>query len=420
MTHFRFIHAADLHLDSPFKGIGSQAPESVFRRLRDSTFTAFDRLIRLCIDEKVDFLCIAGDVFDLADRSLRAQTHFQKGMRELAGHGIRAYVIHGNHDPADGGKASLKWPDNVHFFSEREVEAVPFVKHGQEVARLYGRSYPTAKFTKRIVDDYRRDPDAPFAIGLLHTNIDGDPTHDNYAPCSKVDLLEKGFDYWALGHIHQSAIVHEREPVIVYAGNTQGRSVKETGPKGCYVVDVRDGRVDKLTFRETDDVRWHVVEVDVTGVEEIQHVLDRLLLSLERVAEESRDRCAVVRFHLTGVTKVHRQLKPAEQLLDMLEPYIEEFLQAERWLFVESVRVMTKPFISRETLLMERSFLSDYLQIAEDMKNSREQLTAVRDHVLNAVYGHREGRKHLGQLTEDEVRDLLDEAEDLAIRLFSR
>lgn len=420
MTNFRFIHAADLHLDSPFKGIGGRVPESVFRRLRDSTFAAFDRLVRLCIDESIDFLCIAGDVFDLADRSLRAQTHFQKRMRELDRHGIQVYVIHGNHDPADGGKVPLDWPDNVHFFSADKVESVPFVKGGREVARLYGRSYPTAKFTERIVEDYPRDPNVPFAIGLLHTNLDGDPSHDNYAPCSKKQLLGKGFDYWALGHIHQAAVLSEREPCIVYAGNTQGRSVKETGPKGCYLVDVRDGTVDRVDFRETDDVRWHEIDLDLTGIGEVQNVLDRIQEALERIADRSQKRAAVVRLNLTGVTPVHQQMHPVDRLLELLEPYLDDFVQRENWLFVESVRLHTQPFISRETLLEGEGFLSDYLRLIEQVKNSPAEVAAMQEEVLHAVYGHREGRKYLEQLSEEEVKQLLDEVQDMAVRMFSR
>lgn len=422
---FRFVHAADLHLDSPFKGIGERVPDSVLGRLRASTFKAFDHLIRLCIDEQVDFLCIAGDVFDLADRSLRAQTHFQKRMRELDDAGIKAYVIHGNHDPADGGIMPLEWPDNVHFFSAQEVEAVPFVKQGREVVRLYGRSYPTAKLTERIIDDYVREDSVPFAIGLLHTNVDGDPAHDNYAPCAKADLMAKGFDYWALGHIHQACVLHgqseEGPPHIVYPGNVQGRSVKEAGPKGCYLVEVRDGHVQRLTFHELDDVRWHGVELDLTGAEEIQHVLDRIHDELQRLADEAQvqGRAAIVRFMLTGMTAVHSQLKPVEQLLELLEPYLEDYVEREHWVFVESIQIRTQPFISRESLLGENSFLSDFLRIVDEVKRHPEQLAAVQEEVLQAVYGHREGRKHLESLTDEEIKGLLDEAGDRVIQLFS-
>lgn len=421
MTSFRFVHAADLHLDSPFIGIGGRVPESVLRRLRDSTFTAFDRLVRLCIDEQVDFLCIAGDVFDLADRSLRAQSYFQKRMRELAQHGIRVYVIHGNHDPADGGIAPLDWPDNVHFFSAQTVEAVPFVKEGRELARIYGRSYPTAKFMKPVVNDYHRESDVPFAIGLLHTNLDGgDPSHDNYAPCAKKDLLNKGFDYWALGHIHQSKVINEREPCIVYAGNTQGRSVKECGAKGCYLVEVHDGEVTAVTFYETDDVRWHEIELNVTGVETLQHVLDRIQQVLQRIADSSERHASIVRLNVSGVTSVHEQLKPVANVWELLEPYLEDLLQMDHWVLLESIRIQTQPLISRETLLAGEGFLSDYLRLIEDVAAQPEQLDAIKAEVLAEVFTHREARKYLDELTNDDVRELLNEVQDMTIRMFNK
>lgn len=420
MADFRFIHTADLHLDSPFRGISGRAPESVFRRLRDSTLTAFDRVVRLCIDESVDFICIAGDVFDLAERSLRAQTHFQKRLIELDQVGVQVYVIHGNHDPADGEIMPLQWPDNVHFFSSAQVESVPFMRDGREVARIYGRSYPTAKFTERIVQHYRRDQGVPFAIGLLHTNLGGDPSHDNYAPCSKNELLARDFDYWALGHIHQAAVIQEGEPWIVYAGNTQGRSVKESGAKGCYLVDVKDDKVTSLTFHETDDVRWHDIELDMTGTEEVQHVLDRIQESLEDIVTASAGRASVVRLHLTGMTVVHDALKPVDHVMELLAPYLDEWLLREDWLFVESLRIRTRPLISRETLLEGEGFLADYIRLVEEVGAQPDQLTALKKDVLSDVFSHRQARKHLQQLTDEQVRELLDEAADLAIRMFHK
>ncbi|WP_054950449.1 metallophosphoesterase family protein [Numidum massiliense] len=418
MTSFRFIHAADLHLDSPCKGIGQRLPEMARRRLQEATFTACERLVQLCIEERVDFLCIAGDVYDLADRSLRAQTFFQKKMRELAAHGIHVYVCHGNHDPADGGQIPLTWPDNVHFFSTEEVEAVPFIKGGREVARVYGRSYPTAKFTERIVQDYVREPDVPFAIGVLHTNLDGDQAHDNYAPSTRHELFAQGFDYWALGHIHKRAVVHAGDPYIVYAGNTQGRSVKESGAKGCTLVDVSDGHIDRVAFCATDDVRMFSPEVDLTDVNDMQQGIDLILESLQKSARCAEGRAAVVRLYLTGRTDLHSALKPADSLLELLDPYLEDFMLQEDWLCVESVVVRTQPVISRETLLSEDSFLGDFLRLVEQAESSAEQLESLKKDVLNDVFMHREARKHLEQLTEDETKRLLQEAKDLTLQLF--
>ncbi len=420
MTHFRFIHAADLHLDSPFKGIGGRTgmPQHIYRRIKESTFRAFDALIQLCIDRRADFLCISGDVFDLADRSLRAQTYFQKGLKRLDDHGIRVYVIHGNHDPEDGGKASLTWPENTTFFSSQQVESASFVKEGEEVARIYGRSYPTAKFTQNIVEEYQRDPDVSFAVGLLHTNLDGDPNHDNYAPCTRVQLKQQNFDYWALGHIHQPSVIEEREPAIVYAGNIQGRSVKETGARGCYLVDVKNGEIESIMFQETDDVRWYHEELDLTGTERIQQVFDHVRDYLQDLADRSGNRPSIVRMELTGMTPVHSQLTPVDDFLEGLDPYIEELVNQENWVWLESIRIRTRPEVSREELLAGRGFAADFLKEVERIRSNPEEVSKIREEILRDLYGHRDGKKHLPPLSQEDIFELMQEVEDMALRLF--
>lgn len=393
-------------------------PQHIYRRIKESTFRSFDALVQLCIDRRADFLCIAGDVFDLADRSLRAQTYFQKGLRHLEDHGIQVYVIHGNHDPEDGGKASLIWPGNTTFFSAQQVESAPFVKDGQEVARIYGRSYPTAKFTRNIVDEYQRDPGVPFAIGLLHTNLDGDPNHDNYAPCTRLQLKENNFDYWALGHIHQPAVIEEREPAIVYAGNIQGRSVKESGPRGCYMVNVKNGEIENITFQETDDVRWYHEELDLTGTERIQHVFDRIQDQLQELADRSGNRPSIVRLELTGMTPLHTQLTPVDDFLEGLQPCIEDLVNQENWVWLESVRIRTRPEVSREELLEGRGFAADFLKEIERIRSNQEELSILREEILRDLFGHRDGKKHLSPLSEDDMQQLLQEVEDMAVRLF--
>lgn len=420
MSRFRFIHAADLHLDSPFHGIGERMPERVRRQIKESTFRAFDRLIKLCIDQQADFLCIAGDVYDLADRSLRAQAHFQRGLRILQQHGINAYVIHGNHDPANGKAASLEWPGNVHVFSPHRVESVAHYIEGKEVARIYGRSYPDAKFSERIIADYRREADSPFAIGLLHTNLDGNVAHDNYAPCTRRELEEKGFDYWALGHIHQGEIIRQREPAIVYSGNIQGRHAKETGAKGCYLVEVDGGQISNVSFLETDDVRWLAGEVDVTGAETMQQVIDRTEEMLATLKEEAGNRPVITRLALTGTTIMHARLKPPDELREWLESFLqEELTEDEQWLWVESLKVNTRPFASLESLKEGKGFLADFLRISEQLCNHPSELTEIRDNLLRPLFiTHKEGKKHLASLTDAELLALIGEAEDLALQLF--
>ena len=236
---FTFIHAADLHLDTPFIGL-SHLPQNVREVVKESTFAALDNLVQLCWDQKVDFLIIAGDVYDAADRSLSAQLRFQQAMQRLDSQGIQVFIAHGNHDPLDGYRARLVWPENVHMFSSEEVKAIPFIKNNKEEARIYGISYPTSQVTERLVRRFDRDPDTPYAIGVLHTNVGSDPQHGNYAPSTIEELINARMDYWALGHIHTRQVLRTNHPTIVYPGNIQARSMKETGEKGCILVRVSD------------------------------------------------------------------------------------------------------------------------------------------------------------------------------------
>jgi DNA repair protein SbcD/Mre11 len=417
---FRFLHAADLHLDSPFKGLSGQVPADILSEVRRSTFHAYERLVELAVREATDFVLFAGDIYDLADRSLAAQVAFQRGLEQLAEHGIRAYVIHGNHDPLDGGQAHLRWPDTVHVFSGERVEGVPFIKNGREAARVYGRSYPTGKFKERIAADYRRDADVPFAIGLLHTNLDGDLGHEAYAPSSRAELVAQGFDYWALGHIHKRAVIEE-DPWIVYAGNLQGRSVKETGAKGCYLVDVDGGKVVGAEFRALDAVRWEQVDVDLTGAMTEGDVLARAEERLLQVQSEADGRPLIARVRLTGETQLHAGLRRTETLADWTAALQDLFRGRRPWLWIESLEAATRDEIDRARLRDEEHFVGDLLRLAdrwrEDVEAGAED--PVLDDVLKSVYQHRRVKKHLGTPGREEMNDLLQEAEELLLALFA-
>jgi DNA repair protein SbcD/Mre11 len=168
MPPFSFVHAADLHLDSPFIGI-SRLPDDhkhVAETLRQATFKAFEAVVDLCIDRQADFLLVAGDVYDGSDRSLRAQLCFRDGLRRLAEQGIRAYVVHGNHDPLDGWSNAVQMPESVHAFRDR-LESLVFVKEGVPVARIHGISYPSRRIDAEFGKGMAREGDELFQIGLL-------------------------------------------------------------------------------------------------------------------------------------------------------------------------------------------------------------------------------------------------------------
>jgi exonuclease SbcD len=320
------MHAADLHLDSPFKGM-SGMPERLREQVRESTFDSLRGMVQLALRERVDFIVISGDVYDLADRSLRAQIRFQKAAQQLAASNIPTLIIHGNHDPEDGRAAKLNWPAAVHFFASDRVEAVTVEKPGRGViAQVHGISYGSAAVAENLALLFKRRELDVYQIGLLHTNVDGDPGHSNYAPCSKQDLLASGMHYWALGHVHTRKVLSV-EPAIVYPGNLQGRSIRETGPRGCYVVDVDEYGRAELAFHALDSLRWFHEQVSVAGVQTEQELRDLLEQQVERIRTEAAGRGAIARIMLIGRGPVHRLLRKGRALEELLAELREEEVQ---------------------------------------------------------------------------------------------
>ena len=260
---FRFIHAADPHLDSPLRGLEAHegAPVAL---LRGATRKAFENLVNLAIDEAVNFVVIAGDLYDGDWKDYSTGLFFRGQMVRLEAKKIPVYLIAGNHDAASVISKKLTLPENVHVFSTRTAETmeVPGL-----AAVIHGRGFPHRAVPENLAVDYPAAVPGKFNLGLLHTSLTGRPDHDTYAPCSEQDLRNKGYGYWALGHIHQPEVISE-DPWIVFAGNCQGRHARETGPRGCRLVTVKDSlEVASAEWRDLDVVRWQAVEVPLAGVE---------------------------------------------------------------------------------------------------------------------------------------------------------
>lgn len=259
MTDFRFLHAADIHIDSPLHGLSRYEglPE---QEVRGATRAAFDNLVQCALDEAVDFVLIAGDLFDGEWRDMGTGLYFARAIGRLDQAGIPVFLLAGNHDAESVITKSLPWPPNVRLFGTKRPETHILADLG---IAIHGQSFPTPAVTDNLVLAY---PDAAahhFNIGMLHTALAGRKGHAAYAPCSLDDLRSKCYDYWALGHVHEHEIVCE-EPHVVFPGNTQGRTIREAGPKGAVLVSVEDGRVTAVDRVELDVLRWAVVEVDCT------------------------------------------------------------------------------------------------------------------------------------------------------------
>lgn len=411
---FSFIHCADLHLDSPFEGLHAAAPE-IAAVLRQATFAAFDRVIDLAISAGVDFLIVAGDVHDDENRSLHAQLRFRDALAKAADAGITSFIAHGNHDPLSGWEAKLKLPDRVRRFGGEGVERLVAERHGEPLAHVYGISFPVKEVRTNLTPGFRRQPGGPFAIGVLHCNLGGDPNHDNYAPCGLEDLLSCRLDYWALGHIHARSILRAQDPCVVYPGNTQGRNWRELGPRGCYLVRVDAGGRVTPRFVPTDVVRWAAQELDIGALATWDDLLDALARVREEVRAGADGRAAILRVRLTGRGELHRELAHKIDLeTDLAGPLREGETERSDFVWLESVENGTRPPLDIAQRRLVQDFVGDFLNAAEAIRGREEPGAWLRE-VLRQRPEHRVIAPQLEQLSEADLLTLLQEAEILGL-----
>ena len=300
MATFRFLHAADIHLDSPLHGLARYEGVPV-DDVRSATRSAFDNLIHFACDQAVDFVVIAGDLFDGDWKDMGTGLYFARAMGKLAAADIHVFLLAGNHDAASVLTKQLPWPPNVHQFASRRAET--HVIESLNVA-IHGQSFANAAVTDNLAAAYPEAVPHHFNIGLLHTALAGHANHYPYAPCSIDDLLAKRYDYWALGHVHDH-VVHSEQPHIVFPGNLQGRHIRETGPKGAVLVDVEDGIVTELSHIPLDVMRWARLEVDCGSATSLDEVNAVIRTTLGRHHAELADgRPMIARVVLVGQTSL--------------------------------------------------------------------------------------------------------------------
>jgi DNA repair exonuclease SbcCD nuclease subunit len=413
---FTFVHCADLHLDSPFEGLHALEPR-LAALLREATFRAFQNVIDLAIRERADFLIIAGDVYDGADRSLRAQLKFRDGLKKAGEAGVRCLVAHGNHDPLSGWEAQLEIPAGVHRFGGEAVEQVVVQRHGKPLAQVYGISYLKREVRENLVPGYPRRSGGPFAIGVLHGNVGGNPNHDNYAPCKVEDLTAAKMDYWALGHVHAPQILKDRHPCIIYPGNTQGRSVRELGPRGCFLVRVDSSGNLSPEFVSTDVVRWFHQAVDLAEMLTLDDLLNRLEATKEEVRGAAADRGAILRLELVGRGELHGQLRRLDLDRDLAGPLQEGELERTDFVWVESVQNRTRGPLDLAQRRREPDFLGDFLSAAEALRTGDNPEAALR-RVLAGRPEHRVIATSLEQLTAADLLAMLSDAQTLGADLL--
>lgn len=301
---FRFLHAADIHLDSPLKGL-EEYQDAPLEQIRRAARRAFDNLVQLALDEKAAFVLLAGDLYDGDWKDYNTGIYFISRMGQLCEAGIPVFMVSGNHDAASQMiTRSLKLPENVTLFPHSHAATHILDRFG---VALHGQSFSARSVTDDLVRNYPQGDRALFNIGLLHTSLNGRPGHEAYAPCSLDALRSKGYDYWALGHVHQREEVSS-DPWVVFPGNIQGRHIRETGSKGCTLVSVEEGGVVSVEHRELDVLRWALCRVDAAGCDSVEGLLDlvREILQDERASADGRP--LAVRLVIEGITLLHGRL----------------------------------------------------------------------------------------------------------------
>lgn len=397
MKKITFLHTADLHLDSPMVGL-SHLPGKMYNRLLNSTFVALKRLVDTAIEKKVDFVIIAGDVYDGEDRSIRAQVRFCKEMERLDSQGIPVYLTHGNHDHLAGTWTQLTLPPNVSIFGE-DVEMKSYCKD-DIIVHLYGFSYPRRLVLERKIDNYHKLSGADFHIGILHGNEGGNSTHGNYAPFSVKDLMEKGFDYWALGHIHKRRILNESPPII-YPGNIQGRHHKEEGPKGCYLVTL-DETDFHLNWIDTADIEWGTIEIDVSQCISFQDILQICFKTMNEY-RVSHTNGRILKLILDKLQPIEGK----ESLIngDLLEILQENEKEEENFIWISSIHIKEVKLFDKELLRGEDGFFKEMFQTIENLDDL--------DDALEPLYQHHLARKYISNLNEEDQANIIKEAEQL-------
>lgn len=415
---FSFLHAADIHLDSALHGLERYEGAPV-DEIRSATRRAFDNLIELAIDEGVAFVLLAGDLYDGDWKDYNTGLYFVERMRRLQAANIRVYIVAGNHDAASQITRHLRLPDNVTMFSTKAAQQV--ILDDLNVA-IYGQSFATREVTEDLSQGYPQGDPQLFNIGLLHTCLDGKPGHEPYAPCTIDGLRSKGYQYWALGHVHKREEVSQ-DPWIVFPGNIQGRHIRETGPKGCTLVTVDNGEVTGVEHRDLDVMRWSVCEIDVSTSETVDDIYEQVRGGLQQALDTAEGRPIAVRLVLQGSCSVHTKLHADR------EHWVQEYRALASGLggagiWLEKVSIKTRPSVSVDEVLARDDALGGLLRAIRNIELDDAALDDLADDVsalrqkLSAVI--LEGEVSDNPANPQQIKDSLEDIRELLVhRLLS-
>ena len=409
MTRVKFVHTADLHLDTPFKGLSSWNGQLACR-LKNATLKSFQNTVDLCLREEVDFLLVAGDIFDSEDQSLKAQLQFIRELKRLDEQNIATYIICGNHDPRDSWVDALQLPPNTYMFGASEAESFTHLKEGKPAVDIHGISYKEREVQKDLTPYYqlKKEP-SPLSVALLHGTATTPGPHENYAPFRVEDIAGKNFDYWALGHIHKRAILRQRDPAVVYPGNPQGRDFGETGARGCYLVEMERDNPPKMQFVPTQMIRFEELEVDLSDTQNLSDLPDAIDEALFNLTDYQPNTSYILRIVFTGRTSLHTNLNKEGDIDELWEHLNQDQLSKSLFRWIDTIQVRTQPNMDLEKIKKGSDFQAEIVKTIEAYENNPQNLEELIRQAEENFKDKRAGRK-LNELSRDEQKILLEKA----------
>lgn len=404
----RFLHAADLHIDSPLRGLDRYDGAPV-ARLRTATRSAMERLVDTALSECVDLVLLCGDIYDRDWQDFHTGLFFREQMVRLGRAGIRVFIVQGNHDAQCVITRQLHLPDNVTVFPSRTADTV---RIDELSVAIHGRSFPARAVDEDLVPSYPEPVPGFLNIGMLHTSLNGRAGHDPYAPTNVATLTAKGYDYWALGHVHAREVVSET-PRIVFPGNLQGRHANETGPKGCELVTVAAGSIE-TEFVELDVVRWTQVAVPLQGIDRLETLGDTFRTALAPNLLGATDRLHALRINLSGITELHRvEANQPGTLEAAIRAAAQDIRDVEIW--IERVRLDLASPMDRSQAADRQDAVGELIRLVDELAGDEAALKALAESEFGELMSSLPPEVVAGEMPRlndaDELRALLRDAE---------
>lgn len=438
MSGIRFIHTGDLHLGSPLRAVG-KISEELRQSILASTQKALIRMVDCALEEDVDFVVMAGDIYDNEARSVKDNRLFAQEMKRLEGENIPVFIIYGNHDPIGKGADYFRLPANVKILGAKELE-MHLVRDGsgRARARLIGQSYATPSETRRIHLNYQPPADDLLNIALLHTGLN--PGANTYVPCSPEELKElTAIDYWALGHIHSPTIINDSHPVIAYCGIPQGRDVGESGVKGCLLVDLTASGAAEVRFVPTSPIIWLTPSLLLKPDQPLHNMddlIDMLLLAGQEIIASRPEmplHCPagpwdyepegyVVRWEIGGRNDIHASLirgNEGEIAAELAEILNQHLTGLRPYLWTEGVKLHTASPIPNLDLLLKQD---KTIQTLQEVKLACQKDPELKKKAISAMgnifYRPRDPedlRDDTFPVTEERLNTLLEDAFNMVL-----